>query len=650
MLVFIRTLLLSFALIMLAACGGSSGGDTTPPNNDGGGNTDDDNDGGNDNGDDGNDDDGGDDEPTAGSRTGTFVDSAVAGVTFTNAPSGVTGTTDAQGRFTFEPGDTVTFSIGDLSFPPTTARGVITPLTIAGTDDPTDVVATNIARLLQTLDFDGDASNGIDIASQAADFATAVDFSAVDFDDQVADLVANSGSNNTALVTAEDAQAHLQSSIDDVRDQAVGSWYYVDTSAADPEEQFVIVLTLFADGRFAIFNDEDWPEMDGFEVGDLDWNINNGRVTLSNVRDYNGEIGLSGSTCASEEDSLFTFDLVTGDNPGDDKLLIGADTGVGEGCDEEGDGAEVIEFTRLYSDTDGRVGTWKIEDADEFILLHLFADGMYAYLEEDTGTEPPTAGIERGSYTINENTNAVTWTVETDTTGDSGFSHPCPDLAAGETACGPNGEDVTETLTFDADSNTLVFVAELDTIENGGIEEPEQLYRVGPTGVEVGSGGGSGTDGGGGDDTPAATGGTYTLTETLVSITGPTIDDPVSGPGYDVYCADETVGDTLEEQIQLELDAANGSFVLTSGTGDDTDSITGTLTAEGQLSFFEPVSEHIPQENFVSSDSSDFVGYYDPDASNISGTWIEVRQTTYVPEDITVECAMNWSWQLTMNQ
>ena len=610
MLVFLRTLLLSFALITLAACGGSSGGDTPPTNDDGGNDNDDGND----------DDDGGDDEPTAGSRTGTFIDSAVAGVTFTNEPSGVTGTTDAQGRFSFEPGDTVTFSIGDLSFPPTTARGVITPLTIAGTDDPTDVVATNIARLLQSLDFDGDASNGIDIASGAADVATAVDFSAEDFDDQVSDLVANSGSSNTTLVSAEDAQAHLQASIDDVRDQAVGSWYYVDTSAADVEEQFVIVLTLLADGRFAIFNDEDWPEMDGFEVGDLDWNINNGRITLSNVRDYNGEIGLSGSTCASEEDSFFTFDLVTGNSPGDDKLLLGADTGVGEGCDAEGDGAEVIEFTRLYSDTDGRVGTWKLEDTDEFILLHLFADGMYAMLEEDTDPQNPSDGIERGTYDINDATNAVTWNPVTDTNGDRGFSHPCPDLATGETACGPNGDDVTETLTFDADSNTLVFVAELDTIENGGVEEPVQLDRVGPTGVSVGSGGGSGSDGSGDDETPAATGGTYTLTETLLSITGTTIDEPVSGPGYDVYCADETVGEVLEQQVQLDLDSANGTFTLTIEEEGETDSITGALTSEGQLSYSEPESEHIPQENFISRDSGELLASYDPDASSISGT------------------------------
>ncbi|WP_027328219.1 hypothetical protein [Marinimicrobium agarilyticum] len=480
-----QTLLVTLALMTLAACGGGSEDDSSPPPTD--------NDGGNTNDDDGGDStdddngDGNDGEPTEGSRTGTFIDSAVAGVTFTNEPSGITGLTDPQGRFGFEPGDTVTFSIGDLSLPPTTARGLVTPLTLAGTDDPEDTVATNIARLLQTLDFDGDPDNGIQVAGGAAEAATDVDFAADDFDEQVATLVANSGSTTTTLVTAEAARTHLAESLDQARTSILGSWYYVDTSTENVEDQFVIVLTVMADGRVALFNDENEPETDGFEVGHYDWNINTGRFTVTDVRDYNDDIGLAGSSCASEEDSLYTIDIAKGASVGEDTLLLGSDTNVGEGCDTEGDGAEVIEFQRLYSDTDGLVGTWKLEDADEFILLHLLADGMFAYLEEDTDPETPSAGIERGTYSIDDETDAVTWTVVTDTNGDSGFSHPCPNLAAGETGCGPNGEEVEETLTFDAENDTLVFVAELDTIDNGGVEEPEQLQRVGPTGVEVGT-------------------------------------------------------------------------------------------------------------------------------------------------------------------
>lgn len=506
--VLLRTLLVTLALMTLTACGGGGGdgdGSTPPTNNDGGGDNNDDDTTDDDNTDDDTGDSSDEEEPTSGSRTGTFVDSAVAGITFTNEPSGITGTTDAQGRFTFEPGDTVTFSIGDLNLPPITARGLVTPLTIAQTDDPNDVVATNIARLLQSLDFDGDASNGIDIAGGAADVATAVDFSAGDFDEQVAELVANSGSSNTSLVSAEDARAHLQTSLDEVRARAIGSWYYVDTSAADVEEQFVIVLTLMSDGRFALFNDEDWPEMDGFEVGDIEWNVNNGQITLDNVRDYNGVIGFAGSDCNSEEDEQFTLDLVTGSGLGDDKLLLGADTGVGEGCDAEGDGAEVIEFTRLYSETDGRVGTWKIEGENEFVLFHLLENGLYAMLQESPTAGGGQTGIERGEYTIEDDTGEAVFTQDTDTNGEWGFSHPCPGGAAGDLDCMADGSDAVTTFNFDPTENQLVMIGSYETEQNGGEIDPLRFDRVGPTGVEVG------TDGDGGGDATLDISGTWTF-------------------------------------------------------------------------------------------------------------------------------------------
>ena len=47
------------------------------------------------------------------SSTGVFVDSAVAGVTYTTS-SGLSGTTNASGEFSYQPGDTASFSIGDV--------------------------------------------------------------------------------------------------------------------------------------------------------------------------------------------------------------------------------------------------------------------------------------------------------------------------------------------------------------------------------------------------------------------------------------------------------------------------------------------------------------------------------------------------------
>ena len=48
-----------------------------------------------------------------GALSGVFSDGPVQGVSFSTT-SGVSGTTDAQGRFTYNAGDKVTFTLGAL--------------------------------------------------------------------------------------------------------------------------------------------------------------------------------------------------------------------------------------------------------------------------------------------------------------------------------------------------------------------------------------------------------------------------------------------------------------------------------------------------------------------------------------------------------
>ena len=90
----------SAALFTLAACGGGGGGSGSAP---------------------------------TGSSTGVLTDGPVGGVQYSTS-SGVTGTTDAQGRFDYNPGDVVTFRIGQLTLGSLTANGsstTITPIQIA---------------------------------------------------------------------------------------------------------------------------------------------------------------------------------------------------------------------------------------------------------------------------------------------------------------------------------------------------------------------------------------------------------------------------------------------------------------------------------------------------------------------------------------
>ncbi|MCP3852803.1 MAG: hypothetical protein GY694_21630, partial [Gammaproteobacteria bacterium] len=126
------------------------------------------------------------------------------------------GVTNSLGEYDYIPGETVTFFIGDLEFPPVPAAGVVTPLDMAGTNDTTDTTLINIARLLQTLDSDGDPStNGIVISEQAHKSAQnlTVDFSSPSFDNDVQFLVSNSGSPTTSLIDQADAIAHLSENV-----------------------------------------------------------------------------------------------------------------------------------------------------------------------------------------------------------------------------------------------------------------------------------------------------------------------------------------------------------------------------------------------------------------------------------------------------
>src|SRR5690606_40603387 len=101
---------------------------STPPGDVGNGGNGGNNGGGNNNGGGGNG--GNDDIPPAGAVSGVFVDAPVAGLSYLTS-SDISGVTDAHGRYNYLPGDTVTFSVGDLVLCTVVAQGVVTPMTVA---------------------------------------------------------------------------------------------------------------------------------------------------------------------------------------------------------------------------------------------------------------------------------------------------------------------------------------------------------------------------------------------------------------------------------------------------------------------------------------------------------------------------------------
>ena len=179
--------------------------------------------------------------------TGVFVDSAVEGATYATLTQ--SGTTNAEGEFSYLAGEQVTFSIGNAQLPAVAAASQITPVDIAASSATPAAMTTNIARLLQSLDQDGNPDNGITISADAAVSASQLNFdvSVEEFENnaEVINLVANSGSVNTSLISAEEANSHLNSTLgNDATSNVVDTWDI--TYREDCVEKF----TFNADGTF----------------------------------------------------------------------------------------------------------------------------------------------------------------------------------------------------------------------------------------------------------------------------------------------------------------------------------------------------------------------------------------------------------------
>lgn len=145
--------------------------------------------------------------------SGVFVDSAVSGFRYTTTT--YDSSTDQDGTFMYAAGESVVFSIGDIDFPAVAAASLLSPFDLAGTTNTSDTALVNMARLLQTLDTDGDVDNGITIGEDAHTFAAGMtlNFASATFDADVANLIANSGTVNTMLVDANTAIAHLVATV-----------------------------------------------------------------------------------------------------------------------------------------------------------------------------------------------------------------------------------------------------------------------------------------------------------------------------------------------------------------------------------------------------------------------------------------------------
>ncbi len=158
-------------------------------------------------------------------QTGTLLDSAVGGVSYSTS-SNLSGLTNTDGQFQYRSGDQVTFSVGDTVLGKVNGGELITPVELAGTNNTADRRVINISRLLQSLDQDGNPTNGISVSpatrSMLAQQAFKFDIPVTEFQLKVNPFIENI--LKRPIIPADEAINHLHGSLNsEGRPGSIGS-------------------------------------------------------------------------------------------------------------------------------------------------------------------------------------------------------------------------------------------------------------------------------------------------------------------------------------------------------------------------------------------------------------------------------------------
>jgi len=150
---------------------------------------------------------GGDSSSSTG--TGYYVDSPIEGVNYKCGSE--SGTTGDNGKFTFEVGQNCTFTLADI-----TLRTVPSNLLY----DNVDVIEDNldVARFLQSIDMDGDHSNGIQLNQQIVQTIKDMNITQIPYTDQkiddiVSKLSASIAGFNGKVISKDDALDNLNQTL-----------------------------------------------------------------------------------------------------------------------------------------------------------------------------------------------------------------------------------------------------------------------------------------------------------------------------------------------------------------------------------------------------------------------------------------------------
>ena len=270
---------------------------------------------------------------------GQFIDSAVTNIAFVASPSGLAGTTDTSGTYSYRAGDTVEFFVGDISIGSAPAAPIITPISIVSsttstTVDSSNIIVLNIVRFLLSIDEDADPSNGIQIPDAIIAAATGVslDFSSVTFDADAATVLADLASAagiaaiTGALVDATPAMNHLNDSIATCEFTGLysGTWQQTSPDMSDNGFWSFSVSTtgtLSGSGGSNVFAGDDF-EMSGTISANGDTEVTAGSTTTG--ASFSGTVDAAGIVSGTWSNATFgTSGTFTGSRSADSSISCG---------------------------------------------------------------------------------------------------------------------------------------------------------------------------------------------------------------------------------------------------------------------------------------------------------------------------------------
>lgn len=209
--------------------------------------------------------------------TGYYIDSAVSGVSYTcGTQSGVTG---EDGSFTFDVGQSCTFKLGDIMLRSVNADNLQNQVKIV--EDRVEV-----ARMLQTLDKDGNPDNGITIEANVVAAMKSGGITALpDDDDKIAavyEAIKSVEGYTGEVKTAQEAETHLaKAQSSQLRELLAGKTFYdagyggscesVEGGQEECDEGDYLDKTVFNADATSIT----WTSVDGESIGE------SGTVTIS---------------------------------------------------------------------------------------------------------------------------------------------------------------------------------------------------------------------------------------------------------------------------------------------------------------------------------------------------------------------------------